>query len=119
MEDVEGVVPEGDKVPVGVFVLPPCYLNRDLFSGERSLGMHEEEREEISSEDKEVRRKNLAEDVAVVMRMLETTLSLNDEAANSHASLDAAYAKIQKLKAKNEKLKCGILNHESKFDAQV
>ena len=53
------------------------------------------------------------------MRMLETALSLNDEVAGSQVSLDAAYAKIQKLKAKNEKLKCDILNHESRFEAQV
>ncbi|CAI8589888.1 unnamed protein product [Vicia faba] len=53
------------------------------------------------------------------MRMLETTLSLNDEATSSQVSLDVAYAKIQKLKAKNEKLKCDIFNHESRFEAQV
>ena len=64
-------------------MLPPFYLNRDLFSGESSLGLHKEEMEAILSEDKEVRRKNLAEDVAVVMRMLETALSLNDEAVRS------------------------------------
>ena len=80
------------------------------------MGVHEEEN---FSEDKEVCQKNLAEDVAAVMRMLETALPLNDEAVISQASLDAAYAKIQKLKAKNEKLKCDILNHESKFEAQV
>ena len=119
MESAEGIVPEGDKVPTGVFVLPPCYLNRDLFNGESSFNVHEKERKVILSEDKEVRRKNLAEDVAAVMGVLETSLSLNDEAASSHASLDAAYAKIQKLKAKNEKLKCDILNHESRFEAQV
>ena len=102
-----------------VFVLPPCYLNSDIFSGESSLGASEEEREAIMSEDKEVRRKNLEEDVAAVMRVLETALTLNDKAARSEASLDTEYAKIQKLKAKNEKLKCDILNHESKFEAQV
>ena len=36
-----GVTPEGDKVSAGVFVFPPCYLNRDLFSEESSLGVRE------------------------------------------------------------------------------
>ena len=98
MENVEGVVPEGDKVLGRVFVLPPCYLNRDPFSRESSLGVHEEEREEIMLEDKDVRQKNLAEDMAAVMRMLETALTLNDEVMGSQGSLDKAHAKIHKLK---------------------
>ena len=119
MEDVEGVVPEGDKGTREVFVLPPFYLHSDIFSGESSLGVHKEEREAILFEDKEVVRKNLEEDVLAVMRILETTLTLNDEVTSSQASLDTTYAKIQNLKAKNEKLKCDILNHKSKFEAQV
>ena len=63
MEDVERVVPESDKGYEGVFMLPPCYLNCDIFSGESSLGVHEEERGEILSEDKETQWKNLSEDV--------------------------------------------------------
>ena len=55
VEDVEGVLPKRDKVPARVFVLPPCYINCDLFSVESSLGIHEEEREAILFEDKEVR----------------------------------------------------------------
>ena len=81
------------------------------------MGVYEEEREAILSEDKENHQKNLAEDVAAIMRMLETALSPDDEVASSQASLDVTYAKIQKLKAENEKLKCDILNHESKFEA--
>ena len=51
--------------------------------------------------------------------LFRSSLSLNDESSSAQASLDTAYAKIHKLKAKNEKLKCDILNHESKFEAQV
>ena len=41
--------------------------------------MREEEREEILTEDKEVRWKHLIKDVAVVMRVLVINLLLNDE----------------------------------------
>ena len=53
------------------------------------------------------------------MRVLETTLTLNDEVTGSQAALDKAYAKINKLKGANEKLKGDILNHETKFEAQI
>ena len=57
--------------------------------------------------------------MAVVIRVLETALMLNDEVTGSHAALDKAYAKINKFKGVNEKLKGDILNHETKFEAQV
>ena len=53
------------------------------------------------------------------MRVLETTLTLNDEVTGSQASLDKAYAKINKLKGVSENLKGDILNHETKFEDQV
>ena len=99
MEDVERVVPESDKGYEGVFMLPPCYLNCDIFSGESSLGVHKEDRGAILSEDKETRRKNFLEDVTAVMRVLETALTLNDEVTGSQATLFKAYAKINKMKA--------------------
>ena len=55
MDNAAGVTPEGEKALAGVFVVPPCYLNSDLLSWESSLGVHEEEREAILSEDREVR----------------------------------------------------------------
>ena len=95
MEDPKHVAPiEGDKGVGVVFVLPPCYLNRGSFSWENYLGLHEEEREATLSKDKETLRKNLSDDVAAVMRVLETTLMLNDEVAGSQAALDKAYARI-------------------------
>ena len=75
-------------------MLPPCYLNRDIFSEESSPGLHEEEREAIFSEDKETPRKNFSEDVAAVMRVLKMTLTMNDEVAESQVSLDKVFARI-------------------------
>ena len=46
-DSTAGVQSEGDKTFVGGFVLPPCYLNRDLFRDGDSLGLHEEERERL------------------------------------------------------------------------
>ena len=66
------------------------------------------------SEDKETRQKNQSDDVAAVMRVLETSFMLNDEAAGSLATIDKAYAQIQNLKGINEKMKGDILNHETK-----
>ena len=91
MENPEHMVGvDRDKGTREVLVLPPCYLNRGIFSGESSLGLHEEDKEAILSEDKETRWKNLLEDVAAVMRVLETALTLNDKVAGSQASLDKA-----------------------------
>ena len=63
--------------------MPPCYLNRNLFRDGDSLGRHEEERKAILTEDKELRQQHLAEDVAAVMRVLETALSLNNECSGA------------------------------------
>ena len=95
MEDPEHVVHvEGDKGVGVVFVLPPCYLNRGSFSWENYLGLHEEEREATLSKDKETLRKNLSDDVAAVMRVLETPLMLNDEVAGAQAAFGIAYSGI-------------------------
>ena len=81
--------------------------------------MRTKEREAILTEDKKIHWNHLAKDVAAVMRVLEMALLLNDDSSSAQASLDTAEAKIHKLKVKNEKLKGDILNHESRFEAQV
>ena len=40
------------------------------------------------------------DNVATVMRILDTVLVLNDEVVGSKAALDKAFAKIEKLKGK-------------------
>ena len=74
-------------------MLPLCYLNRYLFRDGDSLGLHEEERGAILTEDKELHWQRLAKDMADVMRVLEMALSLNAESSSTQSALDAAYAK--------------------------
>ena len=59
---------------------------------------------------------NLYEDVAAVMRVLESALTLNDVEMFSQASLYKENARIDKPKARNEKLKNYLLDYQSKYE---
>src|ERR1044072_8781684 len=80
-ERLEQEVP-GSSVSTGnAFVLPPCYAQRQLFEGSPPVVL-EAEGEKILGRDPKARGESLNADVSAVIRMLETSLTLNDEVAN-------------------------------------
>src|ERR1043165_1566395 len=75
----------GTSVSAGeAFVLPPCFAQRQLFEGKPPV-VQVAKRELILGLDPKVRGEGLHADVSAVIRMLETSLTLNDEVANSRA----------------------------------
>src|ERR1051325_212460 len=91
----------GTSVSAGdAFVLPPCFAQRQLFEG-RPPVVQAAEREMILKLDPKTRGEGLHADVSAVIRMLETSLTLNDEVANARAEAAKDKNRIAALELEN------------------
>ncbi|MCH84476.1 hypothetical protein A2U01_0005308, partial [Trifolium medium] len=89
------------------YPLPRCFSSRD-FMEKRPPMVADVEKAVILDMGPAARQEELARDAAVMIRLLETALILNDEQGNSTRE-------VEKLKARNEKLEAKALKWDSEL----
>lgn len=86
----------------GSYLLPPCYVERSFFKAEESIAVPAPEAKAILDQDAAARRKDLARDIAAVIRVMETAMVLTDTSVST-ASLEDALLQVRTEKEKLSK----------------
>ncbi|KAI5419410.1 hypothetical protein KIW84_043547 [Lathyrus oleraceus] len=86
----------------GSYLLPPCYVERSFFKAEESIAVPAPEAKAILDQDVAARRKDLARDIAAVIRVMETAMVLSDTSVST-ASLEDALLQVRTEKERLSK----------------
>ncbi|KAI5391421.1 hypothetical protein KIW84_076287 [Lathyrus oleraceus] len=86
----------------GSYLLPPCYVERSFFKAEESIVVPAPEAKAILDQDAAARRKDLARDIAAVIRVMETAMVMTDTSIST-ASLEDALLQVRTEKERLSK----------------
>ncbi|KAI5436892.1 hypothetical protein KIW84_023132 [Lathyrus oleraceus] len=101
----------------GSYLLPPCYVERSFFKAEESIVVPAPEAKAILDQDAAARRKDLARDIAAVIRVMETAMVLTDTSVST-ASLEGALLqeglsqKLEEVEKERDQLKAATASLE-------
>ncbi|KAI5407378.1 hypothetical protein KIW84_053579 [Lathyrus oleraceus] len=98
----------------GSYLLPPCYVERSFFKAEESIAVPAPEAKAILDQDVAARRKDLARDIAAVIRVMETAMVLTDTSVST-ASLEEA---LLQVRTENERLSQDLSDYKEEHQLQ-
>ena len=98
----------------GSYLLPPCYVERSFFKAEESIVVPAPEAKAILDQDVAARRKDLARDIAAVIRVMETAMVLTDTSVST-ASLEEA---LLQVRTEKERLSQDLSDYKEEHQLQ-